>query len=194
LDFATGLRALLRQDPDTLLIGEIRDEETAAIAARAGMTGRMVFSTLHANESVGAVTTLRNFGLGAHLVASALQGVIAQRLVRRLCENCKTKGKATAADRELFKVHGLTVPKPFTAWTAVGCETCYGSGYAGRLGVFEVLRVDSDLRALVLDGAPERLLRETAIKNGLRSLQQDAIEKIDGGLTSIEEYRRVLRF
>ncbi|MFT6395542.1 MAG: type II secretory ATPase GspE/PulE/Tfp pilus assembly ATPase PilB-like protein [Bradymonadia bacterium] len=194
LDFATGLRALLRQDPDTLLIGEIRDEETAAIAARAGMTGRMVFSTLHANESVGAVTTLRNFGLGAHLVASALQGVIAQRLLRKLCESCKTKGKATAADQELFKIHGLTVPKPFVAWTPVGCEDCYGSGYAGRLGVFEVLRVDKELRALVLDGASERELRETAINNGLRSLQQDAIEKIHNGLTSMEEYRRVLRF
>ncbi len=194
LDFATGLRALLRQDPDTLLIGEIRDEETAAIAARAGMTGRMVFSTLHANESVGAVTTLRNFGLGAHLVASALQGVIAQRLLRKLCASCKTKGKATAADRELFKIHGLNVPKPFTAWTAVGCADCYGSGYSGRLGVFEVLRVDTELRALVLDGASERDLRAKAIASGLRTLQQDAVEKINGGLTSIEEYRRVLRF
>ena len=194
LDFATGLRALLRQDPDTLLIGEIRDEETASIAARAGMTGRMVFSTLHANESVGAVTTLRNFGLAAHLVASALQGVIAQRLLRRLCNNCKAKGRVSLADRELFKVHGLKIPKSLHCWDAVGCEECYGSGYAGRLGVFEVLRVDADIRALILDAAPERVLRATAIENGLRSLQQDALDKIHAGHTSIEEYRRVLRF
>ena len=194
LDFATGLRALLRQDPDTLLIGEIRDEETASIAARAGMTGRMVFSTLHANESVGAVTTLRNFGLAAHLVASALQGVIAQRLLRTLCENCKAPSKATQADQELFKTHGLQVPKPFTCWSAVGCEDCYGSGYSGRMGVFEVLRVDSEIRDLILDAAPERVLRAKAIENGLRSLQQDALDKIHAGHTSLEEYRRVLRF
>lgn len=194
LDFATGLRSLLRQDPDTLLIGEIRDEETAAIAARAGMTGRMVFSTLHANESVGAVTTLRNFGLAAHLVASALQGVIAQRLLRRLCESCKKPSKVTPADRKLFRSHGLEIPKAVRCWEPVGCDECYGSGYAGRLGVFEVLPIDAEIRALILEEAPERELRAVAIDNGLRSLQQDALDKIHSGSTSIEEYRRVLRF
>ena len=194
LDFATGLRALLRQDPDTLLIGEIRDEETAQIAMRASMTGRMVFSTLHANDSVGAVTTLRNFGLRSHLVASAMQGVIAQRLVRRLCDACKAKGKATTADRQMFKDHGLEIPKPLSPYVAVGCDACFQSGYAGRIGVFEVLRVDRDIRGMILDEVPEREIREFALAQGLRPLQQDALDKVAAGLTSIDEYKRVLRF
>ena len=194
VDFATGLKALLRQDPDTLLIGEIRDEETAKIAARAAMTGRMVFSSLHANDSVGAVTVLRNFGLFDHQVASVLQGVVAQRLVRRLCPCCKRKGKLSKSDREMLKVHRPKLPARFGVHEPVGCAECHGTGYAGRIGVFEVLRMDEDLRKKVLSGASETEIREYAVEHGLLTMQDDALDKIASGETSAGEFRRVLRF
>lgn len=194
VDFATGLKALLRQDPDTLLIGEIRDEETAKIAARAAMTGRMVFSSLHANDSVGAITVLRNFGLLDHQVASVLQGVVAQRLVRRLCPSCKRKGKLAKSDREMLKAERPNLPARFTVHEPVGCADCHGTGYAGRIGVFEVLRMDADLRKKVLSGVSEVEIREYAEEHGLRTMQDDAFDKIASGETSVGEFRRVLRF
>ena len=194
VDFATGLKALLRQDPNTLLIGEIRDEETAKISVRAAMTGRMVFGSLHANDSVGAITVLRNFGLLDHQVASVLQGVVAQRLVRRLCPCCKRKGTLAKNDREMLKAHWPKLPSRVTVDEPVGCAECHGTGYAGRIGVFEVLRMDPELRKRVLAGASETDIREYAIEVGLVTIQDDAFDKITSGETSVGEFRRVLRF
>jgi type II secretory ATPase GspE/PulE/Tfp pilus assembly ATPase PilB-like protein len=188
-DFVAGLRSLLRQDPDAILVGEIRDEETARIAIRASMTGLRVFSTMHTNDATGAVTALRNFHLSSHLIASSLTGVIAQRLVRRLCMSCRQEAETTEAERQL-----LQDPSVSSAWAPRGCEACRGTGYAGRVGVFEILRVDEQLREYVLQDASERKLRTYARKQGLVTLQEDGVSKIGEGLTSVEEYRRILNF
>jgi len=177
LDFVTGLRALMRHDADALLLGEIRDAETAMIALRASLAGRMVFSTLHANSSVAAVSALRHFGAPSHVIASSLQAVVAQRLVRRVCDACCSP---TAGDGD-------------SSVTAVGCEICHGTGYRGRLAVFEVLRLDDDLRDMILEGASERAMRVYAIEHGLRTLHEDALAKVAAGLTTHAELDRVLR-
>lgn len=190
--FAQGLRALLRQDPDAILVGEIRDQETAQIAVRASMTGLRVFSTLHTNDSTGAVTALRNFDLSPHLISSSLQGVIAQRLLRRLCPSCRESRRATAED-----LRGLGVPelqKGLRAWSAPGCEDCLGTGYRGRIGIFEILCITPRIREMVLEGVGERTIREQAREDGLVTLQQDGLIKVAEGLTSLDEYRRVLNF
>jgi type II secretory ATPase GspE/PulE/Tfp pilus assembly ATPase PilB-like protein len=188
-DFVSGLRALLRQDPDAILLGEVRDEETARIAVRASMTGLRVFSTLHTHDAVGAVTALRNLGLGDHLVAASLSGIVAQRLLRKLCDDCKAPAKATAAERRL-----LGLPARAQVFTAQGCQACEGRGYRGRVGVFELLPVSPALRQLVLSGAGEQALRDQAHADGAATLQQDGAAKVAAGLTSVAEYRRVLDF
>lgn len=188
-DFVAGLRALLRQDPDAILLGEVRDEETARIAVRASMTGLRVFSTLHTHDAVGAVTALRNLGLGDHLVAASLSGIVAQRLLRQLCPECKTPTKATAAERRL-----LGLPARAKVHRPQGCQACEGRGYRGRVGVFELLPVSPALRQLVLSGAGEQALRDQAHADGAATLQQDGAAKVAAGLTSVAEYRRVLEF
>ena len=190
-DFVAGLRALLRQDPDVVLIGEVRDEETAKTAVRASMTGRLVFSTLHANQSTGAISTLRNFNIKSHQLASSLQGVIAQRLVRRTCDHCKEPYTLTDKDREMFK--GL-MPDGFESWAGRGCSHCHGTGYSGRLGVYEVFRVDDEVRGLIQENESERRIRQYAQSQGMVTLQQRGIEKILRGETTVEEFRRVLNF
>ncbi|MFT4703378.1 MAG: type II secretory ATPase GspE/PulE/Tfp pilus assembly ATPase PilB-like protein [Bradymonadia bacterium] len=189
-DFVAGLRALLRQDPDVILIGEVRDEETARTAVRASMTGRLVFSTLHANQATGAISTLRNFNIANHQLASSLQGVIAQRLVRRVCTNCAEPYEMTQRDHELLGPDAASIQPVHGR----GCTACSGTGYRGRLGVYEVFPVDDNIRGMMQDGASERLVRETARSLGMRTLQERCIEKIGRGLTTVEEFRRVLNF
>lgn len=193
LGFVEGLRALLRQDPDTILIGEIRDEETARIAIRASMTGLMVFSSLHANTAPGAISALQNFHIPNHLLGNALKGVVAQRLLRRLCPHCKVSHPLSA---EAMDSIGLPeeMREDFKAYRSTGCQSCLGTGYNGRIGVFEVFTVDEETRDLILDGASERQLREHAVSKGMTSLQQDGWSKIQQGETSVEEFLRVLRF
>ncbi len=191
-DFVRGLRALLRQDPDTVLVGEIRDEETARIAVRASMTGLMVFSTLHANESTGAVTTLRNFHIPSFLIANSLKGVVAQRLLRRICPSCKTPHKVGAAEATAIGIKEF--PKNFKAWRGTGCEQCMGSGYIGRIGVFEIFPVNETVRDMIQEESSEREIRTYALSQGMRSLQDDGLQKISEGITSLEEFHRVLRF
>jgi type IV pilus assembly protein PilB len=191
-DFVVGLRALLRQDPDAILVGEIRDDETAKIAVRASMTGLMVFSTLHTNDAVGAITALRNFNMPSHLVASALQGVIAQRLLRKLCEDCRSISRSKRQAQDMLGVDDL--PKGFRHYVGKGCPACMNTGYVGRTGVFELLAVDRSIRDMILEEAAERTVREYALEHGMVTLQQDALEKVQKGITSAEEYRRVLRF
>lgn len=191
-DFIAGLRALLRQDPDALLLGEVRDRETAEIALRASMTGRMVFSTMHANDSVAAINAMRHFGLPSHVISSALQCVIAQRLVRRLCKECSVPSNLDEAEVARLQFAGVDVDPSLPVRRPVGCSACRG-GYNGRLAIFEVLRIDPHLQEMILDNASHREVREYALSDGLRTLAVDCYEKIRDGRTSYEEFERVVR-
>jgi len=187
--FAQGLRSLLRQDPDVVLVGEVRDEETAEIGVRASMTGRLVFSTLHANQAVGAITTLRNFGIQPFLIANSLQGVIAQRLVRRICAYCGVPVELTAEDRQRLQ---LEDGQAATVSRGEGCDACFHTGYAGRIGIFEILDVDDAIREMINEEASERMVRAYAREQGMRSLQEAGIAAALDGRTTLEELQRVL--
>lgn len=190
LNFPKVLRAILRQDPDVVLIGEIRDFETAEVAFHAAMTGHLVYSTLHTNSAASTVARLFDLGLKPFVVASALEGIIAQRLVRRVCPDCRTE---TEADSELLEALGpLFDPERTRTWQGRGCPTCHGTGYRGRLGIYEVLTPDDRLRELISDAGSvmeiERLVRERSRS----SLLADARSKVDQGLTTDREILRVL--
>lgn len=191
LTFATGLRAILRQSPDVLLVGEIRDTETAEIAIRAALTGHLVFSTLHTNDAPSATTRLVDMGVKPFLVASSIQAVIAQRLVRRLCAHCKTP-----VHTDIRKIEGIGASKEdlengIEAFEAVGCDRCSGNGYRGRTAIHEIFVMDARLRQLVIRGEPSSRLKRIAIHNGMRSLRMDGWQKVKLGQTSIEELDRV---
>ncbi len=176
--FAEAVRAFLRHDPDVMLIGEIRDRDTADAALKAALTGHLVFSTLHTNDAAGAVTRLIDIGCEPYLIAATLIGVIAQRLARRLCPQCKSPVAAEEGDE------GVT-----QQWHAGGCAHCLGTGYRSRIGVFESLWVDDDLSALIAQGGGETVLRENATH--YRSLREDALEKLRAGDTSADELHRL---
>lgn len=187
--FATGLRAILRQDPDIVMVGEIRDSETAEIAIRAALTGHQVFSTLHTNDATGAVTRLLDMGVEAFLISSALEGVLAQRLVRRICPGCRTEIQPTAAVRErLEALSGRPLHGAFYA--GLGCEDCRGNGYRGRVGIFELLPVGSELRDLILHKQSNSQLKEVAQRT-MVTMHQDALQKAAEGITTLEEIVRV---
>jgi len=189
LTFARGLRAILRQDPDVIMVGEIRDTETAKIAVQASMTGHLMLSTLHTNSAIGAVTRLFDMGVERFLLAPMLSGLVAQRLVRRLCESCRRADAASAADAALL---GGAL-KPGTAvWRAAGCDECAGQGYRGRTAVYEVIAVDGRLERLIHEGAGEADLT-AAVRAAGPSLLDDAIAKVKAGVTSIGEAARVAR-
>jgi type II secretory ATPase GspE/PulE/Tfp pilus assembly ATPase PilB-like protein len=191
LDFPSGLRALLRQDPDVILIGEIRDTETAQIGVRAAMTGRMVYSTLHANSAAEAVTTLRNLGVPNFIIASTLQGVIAQRLVRRVCPHCAVSVKLSR--EELASIGVRSLPRGAQPRRGTGCAHCAQTGYLGRIGVFEVLVIDGATRALIEDGGRGPAIEASAREAGqFRSLHEASLVLIAEGLTTPEERHRVL--
>ncbi len=192
LTMTSGLRAILRQDPDKVLVGEIRDEETAKIAVRGSMTGLMVFSTLHANDSTGAITTLRNFNIPSFLIASSLRAVMAQRLLRRICDSCKAPASTEGIEPHVLGLDDW--PEGFEPARGRGCEACFGTGYAGRTGVFELFTVDPQSRDLVFDEASTRAVRSHALERGMKTLRDDAIDKISQGITTIEEFHRMLRF
>jgi general secretion pathway protein E len=167
MDFARALRAILRQDPDVILIGEIRDLETAQIAVRASLTGHLVLATLHTNDAPSAITRLIDMGVEPFLLASGLQGVLAQRLVRRLCPACKAPGREGDV--------------------ATGCPACRDSGYAGRIGVFELLTLTPQLQSAIHDTLPEDALRQAARQAGMQSLREDALRWVEAGVTSLDE-------
>ncbi|MBO9355420.1 type II secretion system protein GspE [Bordetella petrii] len=175
LTFGTALRAILRQDPDVIMIGEIRDLETAQIAVQASLTGHLVLATLHTNDAVSAVTRLIDMGVEPFLLASTLQGVLAQRLVRKLCPHCKLDRAGTAA------------------WNPAGCPACSHTGYSGRTGVHELFAVDDAARGLIHNGADEQALRHAAARTGMRSLRQDGMRWVEQGITTDEEIARVTR-
>lgn len=189
MTFATGLRATLRQDPDVILVGEIRDGETAGVAAQAALTGHLVFSSLHANGSVGAVVRLRDLDLADFLIASTLRGVIAQRLLRRLCPDCRVPHTPSSADREHFIRNRLPVPAQL--FDAVGCSACSGSGYAGRVGIFEMIEIGEALRAAIDRGANESDLAALALDVSETLIGQGLAEAA-AGRTTLTEVLRVV--
>jgi len=192
LTFARALRAILRQDPDVIMIGEIRDLETAQIAVQASLTGHLVLATLHTNDSVGAVTRLVDMGVEPFLVASSLLGVLAQRLVRRLCPHCRREHVADSAECRLLEIDPATAAQ-HPLYSAATCEACNYTGYQGRSGVFELLQVDEPLRAAIHDGASEAALRDHARTTGMQSIRDDGLRWVRAGQTSIEEVLRVTR-
>ncbi|WP_221029579.1 GspE/PulE family protein [Actomonas aquatica] len=197
LTFASALRHVLRQDPDVIMVGEIRDRETADIAIRASLTGHLVFSTIHTNDAPGAITRLVDMGIEPFLVASSIELVIAQRLVRRLCPNCaKDEPVNPVKLRENMLVLGLDPDKPenqtATLKVPCGCDRCRGTGYRGRIGIFEIFRLNEELHELVLQRESTRTLGQVARKNGMRTLGQSGWEKIRAGHTTMEEVLRVV--
>ena len=188
LTFARGLRAILRQDPDVIMVGEIRDHETAEVAVRSSMTGHLVLSTLHTNSAVGSVTRLIDMGVERYLLAPMLTGLIAQRLVRRLCPECRREDTATAADAKLTNeavAVGARVFRP------VGCPACRHDGYKGRAALYEVVEADARMQAMVHDGLSEADLTRHARTLG-PSILDDGVAKVTQGLTSVEELARVI--
>jgi general secretion pathway protein E len=189
--FAEALRHVLRQDPDVVMVGEVRDAETAAQAVQAALTGHMVLTTLHTNDTVGAIARLRDLGVPSFLIAATLTGIVAQRLVRQVCPSCAGDVPLTADE-----VHALGVPHPedhagrLVARRGQGCTKCRYTGYYGRSGIFEVLGVNPRLRHLVAEGATPEVLVRTARQDGLRSLREHAIRKVAAGSTSFEEAMR----
>ncbi len=191
LTFAAGLRSILRQDPDVIMIGEIRDAETAEIAIQAALTGHLVFSTLHTNDSFGAVSRLLNMGVEPYLVSSSLLGVMAQRLVRRVCQDCRQAYRPAESE---IKDIGLTLQavqgRPFYR-PGPGCETCHGKAYRGRSGIHELLVFTDSTRALVMQRADAAAIRRAAVASGMPTLRDDGAEKVLAGLTTVEEVVRV---
>ena len=193
LDFSAALRSILRQAPNIVMIGEIRDNETADIAMEAALTGHLVFSTLHTNDAPSAVTRLLDIGVKPFLVASALRAAMAQRLVRAICEKCKQEHAPT--DRELKMLRGLAsgsnVQVPDHMYTGAGCDVCHKTGYKGRKGIFEIFKVDDTIQRLIFDHAPATLLRQRAREMGMRTLREDGMLKVASGMTSLSEVLRV---
>jgi general secretion pathway protein E len=190
MSFARGLRAILRQDPDVVMVGEIRDLETAEIAVQASLTGHLVLSTLHTNSAVGAVTRLRDMGVEPFLLASSLIGLMAQRLVRLLCADCKQPYTADASECRLLGLDAGT--KPPTLFHAAGCERCRKTGYRGRTGIHEVDEVDETLRRMIHDNASEQEM-ESYARQFSASIRADGQRKVLAGLTTLEEILRVTR-
>ncbi len=192
LTFARALRAILRQDPDIIMIGEIRDLETAQIAVQASLTGHLVLATLHTNDAVGAITRLVDMGVEPFLVASSLLGVLAQRLVRRLCAECRQEHAPTPAEGVLLEVSPQDAAN-MKIFKAVGCAACSNTGYQGRTGIYELLPVDDALRTLIHDRASEGDIREHGRVLGMQVLRQDGLRWVRAGETSLEEVLRVSR-
>jgi type IV pilus assembly protein PilB len=188
LTFANGLRAMMRADPDIIMVGEIRDRETAQIAVEAALTGHLVLSTLHTNDAPTALTRLIEMGIEPFLVASAIDCVVAQRLARTLCQHCKRRTIVSAA---ALHDHGFPGGADLEAYEPVGCGRCSGSGYKGRTGLYEVMTVTDEIRHLAIERAPADRVAAVAVRNGMRRLREDGLEKVRHGVTSIAEVARV---
>jgi general secretion pathway protein E len=191
VSFAGALRSILRHDPNVVMVGEIRDEETAHLALEASLTGHLVFATLHTNSAVGAVTRLLDMGCEPYLVASALIGVMAQRLVRKICPNCKRAYEPNEAERRLLGIPRERVGVEI--YRGAGCTRCLRSGYFDRVGVYELVAFDAGLARLVMEKAPTEELQRHAVERGAITLRDDAIAKVRAGLTTLEEALRVIR-
>jgi general secretion pathway protein E len=188
LTFATGLRSILRQDPDVIMIGEIRDAETAEIAIHASLTGHLVFSTLHTNDAAGAVTRLIDMGIEPFLVSSSVVAILAQRLVRQICPACKKPYRPTP--EELAKL-GVPSDEPVKLFRGQGCAGCATTGYRGRTAIYEVLLIDDEIRRLVVGKADASVIKQAAIAKGMKTLKEEAAAKVLAGLTTTEEAMRI---
>lgn len=191
MSFSDGLKAMLRQDPDVIMIGEIRDEETARIGIRAALTGVLVFSTIHASDSPGTIGNLYNFGIPGYQLSSSLLGVVSQRLVRKICPYCRISYPAdakiiTALDLDPAEHEGLILQK------GLGCPACFRTGYLGRTGIFEIMIVNDELRELIFQQIPKDILRRVAIDMGMQTLKSSAVDKVLQGTTTVEEVYRVV--
>jgi general secretion pathway protein E len=190
LSFAIALRSILRQNPDVVMVGETRDKETAEMAINASLTGHFVLSTLHTNDASSAPTRLIDMGVQPFLISSSLVGVLAQRLVRILCSHCKAPHELS--DFEKMALDVKQIPKNATIFKTVGCPKCHGTGYSGRTVVSELLLINDEIRALIIQKADAATIKRAAIKSGMRTLRQDAVDKICEGSTSVEEILRAI--
>jgi len=188
MTFAAALKALLRQDPDVVMVGEIRDMETAKIAIQASLTGHLVLSTLHTNDAPSSVTRLINIGVEPFLIGSAVNACLAQRLVRRICPNCKTQRKVDAQEADILTMHGLATDE---LMHGEGCDKCRNTGYSGRVGLYELLILDDFLRDRIAANPNVTEFRRMCVERGMTTLRADGFEKIGQGLTTVEEVLRV---
>lgn len=188
LKFATVLRALLRQDPDVIMVGEVRDEDTARTAVQAALTGHMVLTTLHTNDAVSAVTRLHNIGVESYLIAAAVETVLAQRLIRKICPHCKVAAKPTPGQKLALDKAGLTAE---VLYKGKGCAKCHGTGYLGRIGIYELFIPDDAVRQAISDEIPLQELRKLALHSTMTTLFTDGMAKAKSGITTIEEVHRV---
>jgi general secretion pathway protein E len=188
LSFAAGLRHIVRQDPDVIMVGEIRDLETAEIAIQSALTGHLVFSTLHTNDAPGAITRLQDMGCEPYLFSSVLNGVLAQRLVRRICEVCRVPKAAERAELTALGIAGTGAEELFQG---KGCDECRGTGYRGRTGIYELLRITEDVRSLIVRKAPAGEIRRCAVAHGMLTLREDGWAKACAGVTTVAEILRV---
>ncbi|MDY7010694.1 MAG: GspE/PulE family protein, partial [Planctomycetota bacterium] len=189
LTFAAALRSLLRQDPDIIMLGEIRDEETARIAVQASLTGHLVLSTLHTNDASSSITRMINIGIEPYLIAASVNAILAQRLIRRICENCKTpETKKDGAIARYLTKHKADISQ---IYHGTGCDKCRNTGYKGRLGIYEMIEVDDEMRDLITSNPSLMDLRRACKVHGMRTLVEDGLQKVAAGLTTVEEIARV---
>jgi type IV pilus assembly protein PilB len=188
MTFAAGLRSILRQDPDVIMVGEIRDKETVEVSVRASLTGHLVLSTIHTNDALSSVTRMIDMGVEPFLVASSLSGVVAQRLVRKVCRDCAEAQEPTKREIDIFSKRGIHIE---TVWKGRGCSSCNMTGYRGRIAIHEVLAIDEDLRKAIMNEEPVNVLKEIAVKNKTIFLIDDGLLKVKQGLTTTEEVLRV---
>jgi len=184
--FANGLRNILRQDPDIILVGEVRDGETAEIAVRSALTGHLVLSTIHTNNAIGTVTRLQDMGIAPFLISSTVLGVVAQRLVRKICPNCQEEYISDEREQKI-----LGIGSKVTLKRGKGCSICNNSGYKGRTAIFEILEIDKEIRELIDNGASEGVIAEKASEKGTTFLREDCRDKVLQGVTTVEEMLRV---
>ncbi|MBI2642521.1 MAG: Flp pilus assembly complex ATPase component TadA, partial [Candidatus Wildermuthbacteria bacterium] len=202
-DFASGLRQILRQDPNVIMVGEVRDKETASLVIHAALTGHIVLSTLHTNNAIGVIPRLLDMGVDRYLIPSTLSIAIAQRLIRRLCDECKQKEKPTKAVFDLIikevaalnpemQKHAdpLVKQKDFEVYAARGCKVCGSSGFRDRIAIFEVLTMTDELEKITLEDPSERKISQEALRQGMTTLRQDGILKVLDGITTVEEVMR----
>ncbi|MFH1390166.1 MAG: ATPase, T2SS/T4P/T4SS family, partial [Candidatus Margulisiibacteriota bacterium] len=188
MDFSRALPSILRQDPDVILVGEIRDLDTAKIAIQAALTGHLVFSTLHTNDAAGALNRLTDMGIEPFLVSSAVAGVIAQRLVRLICVHCKTPFVPAP---EVIQKLGLKADSDLSFYHGKGCKSCHTTGYEGRFGIYEILTMNDKIKDLVIAKAATHEMKKAAIEGGMRTLRDDGMEKAIAGKTTVDEVLRV---
>ena len=187
-EFSTALRSMLRQDPDIILVGEVRDMETARIAVQAALTGHLVFSTLHTNDAAGTLTRLTDMGVETFLTASSVIAAVAQRLVRTICSRCKS---SYSPPKEILQKIGLDPGKSYTFYRGKGCKSCHETGYKGRIGIFEILALDDKIRSLIVSRAPAVDIKQAALAKGMKTLHDDGMVKVLSGQTTIDEVLRV---